>query len=64
MQEQQINPISKDCAKAFGRETTREIQTSSAASTGCRCLAVDVWRVLHMKRDIPAWMLDEKENSN
>ena len=26
--------------------------------------AVDVWRVLHMKRDIPAWMLDEKENSN
>lgn len=22
---------------------------------------VDVWRVLHMKRDIPAWMVDEAE---
>ena len=22
---------------------------------------VDVWRVLHMKRDIPAWMVDDTE---
>lgn len=23
---------------------------------------IDVWRVLHMKRDIPAWMVDGAEN--
>lgn len=23
---------------------------------------IDVWRVLHMKRDIPAWMVDDTEN--
>ena len=23
---------------------------------------IDVWRVLHMKRDIPAWMVDSAEN--
>ncbi|MDZ7938851.1 MAG: type II toxin-antitoxin system RelE/ParE family toxin [Rhodoferax sp.] len=23
---------------------------------------IDIWRVLHMKRDIPAWMVDNAEN--